>query len=325
MATIKRILVPTDFSENATSVFDFVKETAQNYNATVDLIHVIPRLSYLKVSRDTLGNPFEDKNKYARLRDELKIKLDNELKEHVPEENRGRTFVKHEDKPGSGIVKHAQSGERYDLIMISSRGRGNSVFKRGSVTEKLIRLASTPVLSVNKGYDHEIKTVLVPTDGSKVSLEALPMALLIAEQNNAAITLYSVSEHEGGLVRATGKQPYRFTIDQIKDAIYKGLREYVKDGKNVLSFISELSPGSEVIKLKNGDRQAIELAIVVERGPSAHAAIVGFALENAQVVVMGTHGRSGMANLFVGSTTEKVARQLKLPVLTIKPKFTRRK
>src|SRR5699024_6489873 len=96
---IKKILVPTDFSENASVVFDFVKETAQRYGSTVDLIHIIPRLSYLTVSRDALGNPFEDKDRYRELRASLEKRLLEDMENHIPEENRGRVFLKYEKWP----------------------------------------------------------------------------------------------------------------------------------------------------------------------------------------------------------------------------------
>src|SRR5699024_5559571 len=113
----------------------FVRETAERYEAQVDLIHIIPRLSYLSVSRDALGNPFEDKDKYSRLREQLSERLEKDFKSQIPEENQGQTYLYYEHKPSEGIINHAQK-EKYDLIMIASRGRGESLFSRGSVTER---------------------------------------------------------------------------------------------------------------------------------------------------------------------------------------------
>lgn len=58
---------------------------------------------------------------------------------------------------------------------------------------------------------------------------------------------------------------------------------------------------------------------IVEGKPAA--AIVRFAAEHgAQLIVMGTHGREGLAHLFAGSVTERVVRTAQCPVLTVRPK-----
>ena len=58
---------------------------------------------------------------------------------------------------------------------------------------------------------------------------------------------------------------------------------------------------------------------MIEKGVSAHIGIEEYAPSHADVVVMATHGHSGLAHFFLGSTTEKVAQSLDMPVLTVKP------
>jgi nucleotide-binding universal stress UspA family protein len=65
----------------------------------------------------------------------------------------------------------------------------------------------------------------------------------------------------------------------------------------------------------------INVQTVIKKRISAHYAITEYAEEHAHIVVMATHGRSGLSHLLLGSTAEKVARHLKLPVLTVKPDF----
>jgi nucleotide-binding universal stress UspA family protein len=61
--------------------------------------------------------------------------------------------------------------------------------------------------------------------------------------------------------------------------------------------------------------------MAIERGISAHHAITEYAAQNADMVIMTTHGRSGLSHLFLGSTAEKVVRHVKLPLITVKPEF----
>lgn len=324
MAKIKKILIPTDFSENADSVFDFAEETAANYKAKVDLLHVVPRLSYLKVNRDALGNPFDDKDKYSEFRKGLEKKMQARLAERLPKAHRGKVYIINQERPVNGIINHADK-EKYDLIMIASRGWGNSVFTRGSVTEKLIRTAQTPVLSVNKGYDHDINTVLVPTDGSRTSLEALPMALLIAAQNKASIKLLRVSIFDSARPKIAGMSSYRFTDEELKENLMNTLTSFVGENENRLVFAKSPNTEDKFLEIKNDVGEVVKVEMEVDKGESAYAAIVDYAEECAQVVVIATHGRSAMAHLFIGSTTEKVVRHLKMPVLTIKPKSMKSK
>ncbi len=319
MAAIKKILVPTDFSANAASAYQFAVETADNYGAKIDFIHIIPKMAYFNLSQKGFSKTFRNRQEYETFKNELHKELEKELEKHIPEARRGQVFVKREDRPASGIVKHSQK-EKYDLIIVASRGRGNSSFTRGGVTERLIRVAKTPVLSVNKNYNPEIKNILMPTDGSAVSLEALPMAYLVAAQNNASITLLSISKFDVAQIELEGTSAYGYTEDKIREDILGGLREFVAKDSNELSFVDGNTFKEGKIQIANKSGRVVNLSTVIQKGVSAHAGIVEYALKNAQLVVMATHGRSSLANLLIGSNAEKVARYLRMPVLTVKPR-----
>lgn len=320
MPQIKKILVPTDFSENASAVYQFAQKTAESYGAVVDFIHIIPKMHYFNVSLSSLDYTFESGKMYPKLEEEATEKLQEEMKSHLNESIRGKAIVKIENRPSSGIADHAKKGN-YDLILMAARGQHESEFLRGSVTEKVIRYAETPVLTVNKAYDRDIKTIIVPTDGSNVSMEALSMALLIASYRKAEITLLSVSEYDGAMIKVEGESSYKFTNAELKLKVFKALEEFVKQNSNQLSFVNEPEDVDAVFQLKNASGQQGSLRLHVEKGTSAHQEIIDYAKENAQLVVMGTHGRSGLANFFLGSTAERVVRHLKMPVMTVKPGF----
>ncbi len=319
MIKIKRILVPTDFSESARSVYQQVCDTAENYQAKVDMIHIVPLIPYFGIiSPDAMDNPFTDEVKSKQVHAILQAKLEEELETYFPESVRGKVFVKDAQRPSAGIVAHAKA-EGYDLITIASRGRGNSVFSRGTVTEKLIRLARTPVLSANNDFDNTINTIVMPTDASRVSLEALPWAMLVAERNKAKIELLGVSVFDSGIIKLAGASSYRYKDFEIKEFIFEALKKYVESNTEGISFVGEPSVDKDSFKLQMATHEPVDLSIVVERGTSAHSVIVSYAREQADVVVMATHGRHAVANLFLGSTTEKVLKQLRKPVLTTKP------
>lgn len=319
MANIKKILVPTDFSENSLSVFKFVKTTAKNYGAKVDLIYILQEASPLfEFTRDPLGNVFSEKKQYTKIRENLITKLEKIMNDEVEEAYRGKVMVFNENSPSSAIAKHAEK-EGYDLIMIASRGWGNSIFKRGSVTEKLIRHSSTPVLSVNKGYDPDIRKILVPTDGSRASFAALPLALTVAEKNKASIDLLNIYVYESFTARTIGGDPGRYTLQEMQEFVMKNLKEFVSNNPHRLQFVEEPTSSTDAFKLKNKEGHTTTITIQAQKAFSAQEAIIGYANDNAQLVIIATRGRNAVSNLFVGSTTEKVARHLKMPVITQRP------
>src|SRR5699024_5165111 len=106
MPKIKKILVPSDFSDNASAVYNLVRKTAEKYDAQVDLMHVIPEIEYLKVGSDTLGNPYSIQDDYVKLRQELTDQLEKTIKREIPEQHRGQAFVKDSIKATRGIIDH---------------------------------------------------------------------------------------------------------------------------------------------------------------------------------------------------------------------------
>lgn len=318
MAEIKKILVPTDFSKNASSAYPFAIETAENYGAQIDLIHIIPKMAYFNLSPKGFSKTFRNRQEYEAFKNELLRELQEEMKNNIPEALQGEVSVKREDRAASGIAQHANRGD-YDLIIVANRGRGNSSFTRGGVTERLVRISKIPLLSVTRDYSPKIETILMPTDGSAVSLEALPMAYLVAAQNNAAIRLLSISKFDIAQIQLEGTSAYGYTEDKIREDVLNGLREFVARDSNQLSFVEGDEFRDDNIQIKNKSGVVVDIDIVIQKGVSAHAGIVRYAIENAQLVVMATHGRSALANLLVGSNAEKVARYLKMPVLTIRP------
>lgn len=324
MLTIKKILVPTDFSENSYSILPMAKKTAAKFGAKVDLIHIIPDSPYFTGARESLSELFGADEKIqssAELKEHLAEKLKTTINHHIPEENRGQTFIYKGGRAEAEIVKHTRK-ENYDLIMVASRGMGNSLFSRGSVTEGLIQFSDIPVLSSNRDLDSEISTIVFPTDGSKISFEALPIALKFAEKYNASIQLMGVVVFDRADTTLTGKgaRMQEYAINQFRQDVFSNLNAYVNEHGDHLIFEVKPSVDNSVFKLKLKNEKSINLSLHFKEGVSAYSAIVAYSLSYGQLVVMTTHGRSGLAHFFIGSTAEKVARNLEMPVLTVKPK-----
>lgn len=322
MMNINKILVATDFSENAVPAYIHAQEIARNHGAMVDFIHVIPTLKYFNESLSRLGMPLDmGDDFYPTLQKEATHRLQELMQDYIKEEYKGDPIAKIDRKASSAIVEVAAKGD-YDLIVIASKGGHASTYLRGSTTEKVIRHSPIPVFTVDKGLEGEgLRRILVPTDGSVVSMAAFPMALTMARAYNAEITLFHVMTQHGELLDDEGFNEQQSDEMNTYEALMRTLEKYLmKDGRSEVELLRGKVDYEDQIVLTDGASSfTVNLHTVLEKGTSVGENIRKHAVEHSDLVVMATHGHGGMAHFFLGSTTERVVRHLDMPVLAVKP------
>lgn len=327
MKKIKKILVPTDFSDNAPFAYRHAQEIANRFGAKIDLIHVIPTLKYFNESIAKLEAPLNimDEELYPSAQKEAQKRLQRAMDENLTDESEGEAIVHIDRKPSTTIVEVAKT-EGYDLIVMPSKGRHNSNLLRGSTTSKVIRHSEVPVFTVDAGLTAEgLKKILVPTDGSIVSFSALPFALTIADIYGAEILLFHVEELYGSPLNYESRNPNKTDKVNTYEALIDHLEDYlISEGlEDVQIARGEVNFEDQFIITEGVSSRRINFNTVIQKGVSAHLGIEEYASENADIVVMATHGHSGLTHFFLGSTTEKVAQMLDKPVLTIKPDLSK--
>ena len=322
MKEIKKILVPTDFSEQADAAYNHAQEIAKKFGAKIDLIHIIPTIKYFHESISNMGFPIDmDGDLYPSVQEEAIGKMGEIMKEHIEEEYRGESICKIDRTSAARIVDVANKGG-YDLIVMASRGRHATHLLRGSTTEKVIRHSEIPVFTVDARLSKEgVNRILFPTDGSTISFSALPIALSLAETYEAEIVLFHVVELYGSALESDRPDPKKSDEVNIYTTLMKRLSDYLTDEKDSNIEISRREEDFEdkFVVTNGASSRTVHLRTVVAKGVSAHHGIEDYAVDNADIVVMATHGHSGFAHLFLGSTTEKVAQHLTIPVVTVKP------
>lgn len=315
MFKTKRILIPTDFSKNAVQTYAYAKAFAQNNNTKIDLVYIIQSLSYLEISREVAHYPLDVKEITKRMEQQFIDELQQELESNFDEDLRGQVYIKHSVKAVKGILEQLEE-EQYDLVIMGSRGRGESDLMRGSTTQQLVRSSPVPVLSFKKDFNPEKGNVLVPTDGSLVSLKALLVALSLVQEANFQV--YSVVDLDFDAVGYAPPAPdmYRTLLNERKKDIIENIRELMAYSDQ---FDYKVGTAMNAVLIEDENGREIQIEIIIENRASAYRAILDYAEENADMVVMTTRGRSGFKRIVIGSVTEKVVRHLDIPICTIKP------
>lgn len=137
-----------------------------------------------------------------------------------------------------------------------------------------------------------IKRILVPVDFSKASLAGLDYAVQLAKRFKATLAVLFVVE------------PLYYAGD-----LGLFLEEQQRFGREELSRLSS--------RLK---KRHLKCRTVVQTGVPYQMIAAEAERWNADVIVLATHGRSGLSHLVMGSVAEKVVRTARCPVLTLRPR-----
>lgn len=146
MYSVKKILVPIDFSDYSISALRYAVNFAEHFNAKIYLVYVVePAVYPADFSMGQVSIPSMDVDLNARAEEELKKLAKAEFIDHVETE----VFIK-SGKPFVEIIETA-SEKDIDLIIIATHGHtGVEHLLFGSTAEKVVRKAPCPVLTIRE-------------------------------------------------------------------------------------------------------------------------------------------------------------------------------
>ncbi len=322
MIRFKKILVPTDFSKNAEGAFTAAQKIADVFGGKVDFLHVVPTIKYLNESIKKIGVPLDmNKDIYPKIFEESEQMLKDAMDSYLKDENRGEHKVIIDRKPSETISKYASSHD-YDLIVMGAKGKHETSMMRGSTTEKVIRKSKVPVFSVEGDFDQKnIKNIVIPTDASPLSFTAFPMGVALADTFKADLTLFHVVELYGNSTAIVAPKPNQGELNSIYENLIERLNNFLDDRGIELIHIQRSGVVFEdTVTISDGDNsRSVQLHTKIVRGISAHYEIENYVGDEADLLIMATHGHSGLAHLILGSTAEKVAQYVDKPIITVRP------
>jgi len=206
-----------------------------------------------------------------------------------------------EGEDSYAYVTEEATRNKSTMIIMGRRGRkGLKRLVMGSTTARVIGHAPCSVLVVPRAAKVEFKSIVVATDGSKYSAAAASEAIGIAKRNNAKITALAV-------VPADIAMPTDVDFAAVQ-------REKLAD--------QELAVAEKHAKaVKDAAQQeGVDVKAFVVTGKPADAIIETAKEQNADLIVVGSHGRAGLEKLLLGSVTERVIVLASSAVLVVKGK-----
>jgi len=287
---VKKILVATDFSTHADRALEHALALARLFESTVELFTsaYIPPQALAAMATGMSPTWIQE------ARDQAHEQLET-LAAKLRSQGVRVSCSASTDEPSSAICARADE-IRADLIAIGTRGHtGIAHVVFGSIAERVARLAHSSVLTAHDdspkpgGY----RRVLVPTDFSPDADLALAWARVIVEKTGGKLIVQhsydmpALMTGGAALARASIQKSLETSAHERLEALRATL-----SGCDVETSVSHGRPD----------------AAILEAAESA----------KADLIVMGTRGRTGLAHIVMGSTAERVLRRSHVPVVTLK-------
>jgi nucleotide-binding universal stress UspA family protein len=308
----RRMLVPLDGSELAEVVFPYIKELAARLEIDVILLQVAgPVLGQFgPMRRAYIDRVIEIVRREIRdIQSDIGTRLETK-----PIEVRGELV---EGYPAEVILRYAEENE-VDLIALATHGySGLKRWGIGSVASKVLSASKIPIWLIRAGIIEEkpydewpSTTLLVPLDGSELAESVLPHIEILAKQRSTKpveVVLLRVAE--------SPTMPSYFGPELSGMSLNWGeyvQQEEVRRKKLAVEYLDKIET-----QLKNSD---VSVRSEVLEGKTSDE-IINFATKNPfTIIVMATHGRSGLGRLVYGSVAATLLNSVTCPILLIKPK-----
>ena len=294
MTKIKTILVPVDFSTPSRAALQSAACLAEKYGSSLIVL-------YVAESSRSLDNVFSANPQMADT--DLRTFVDEEVEELVP--------VKFQIASGKAWVRIVEAAKNLgvDLIVTGTHGEGGLTHALlGSTAERVVRHAPCSTLIVHPGRSLDLAKrraamkILVPLDFSAQSKSALEQAAGWAKKFDAKIDLLHVTPSVVSLASYQG-------ID------FSPLQEQWQ------------AVGKKMLQTWNTRLRARKIAgqPVLSSGRPANEIIAQAKKSGTDLIVISTHGYTGLEHALMGSTAEQVVRQAPCPVLVVRPPIQKKR
>jgi nucleotide-binding universal stress UspA family protein len=288
---LETIVVGTDFSEDARAAFRWAIDIAHERGARIVLTHAA-----------AIAMPFVpevlpmDDRWYRAMEEGARAQLGSWAELARSKNVAVETVLEWE--PAATSVLALAKNRRADLLIVGTRGlTGWRHLVLGSVAARIVRRACCPVVTVHAGTTphRPVRTILLPTDLSDDAARAAEAATRVfGDAKDRRVVLLHVYRYPMVFSNA----PAFVLTHEIAD--------FVRDTRAQLGMLAE-----------RFRERGIAAEVIIEEGIPSQSILKHAGEMNVDLIAMGTHGRSGLDRLFLGSTAERVLPEAPCPVLTV--------
>lgn len=302
----KRILVPIDFSRPSLKAISYALAISRQFGADVHLLHVVDTTQYLPPTLLTLPLiPQTERNR----------RLMKRLKAVALKHRTNANVSALEPRTGTAYEEICVTARelKADLIVIATHGyTGYKHMFLGSTAERVVQHSSCPVLVVRLHARHwngstaprtrdgfQLTKILAPTDFSDCSQLAFDYAAQLARDFKAELRLvHVINPHAYPFGDKYAALDAAQLMREAADAAQKQMRSMAARFNRRYSV--RVMHGSPAIEICNAANEDVDL------------------------IVISTHGRTGLGHFLIGSTSERVVRHARCPVLVIPARKNRK-
>ena len=296
---ILKIVATTDFSDESRCGVRYAVALAEKLGAAVTLLHVLEPPSRMAGMEAVV---------LVREESEVVALARAQLATLVKREGRGDVAVTFSVLTGEPFHEIASAARQQmaDLIVIATHGyTGFEHVLLGSTAERVVRHAPCSVLTVStrtqpkrtgKTPAFKLKKILVPIDFSNPSKDALPRATLLAAHFGAELVLLHIAE--------------KFPIDYLLG------RELMNE--TIMPLIKQAEADLEQMAENVSQSTGLNVSAVVSDGKPFEGICQTAKTLGADLIVLTTHGYTGLKHVWLGSTAERVVRHAPCPVLVVR-------
>jgi len=311
-ARLQSLLLATDLSTRSDRAFHRAVELARTNKALLTVLHVIPdelNPDYADALKASARAALEKQVSQAMAAGEFNV--DIAVKGGLDEEKILNQVREGAARGDFSVEVRIEAGSIYDIIIQTATAANADIVIcgdhhklmigdewLGSTMDRVLRFGNRPVLVVKSEPADSYKNVVVAVDFSEVSAEALAFAYTAFP--SAKLTLFNAAE--------TSFSGFLSGADTSQDALDKRREELRQFSETVLSRARTAS-GANVP----------DVSLEVRQGAAVNVLDQYVADNNVDLVVVGTHGRTGLRRAILGSVAESSIARLNCDVLAVRP------
>ena len=294
---LRSIVAATDLSATAGTALEWAQALAIDHRADLHLVHAANLTGW---STDYLEID-------ARIPTQVLEATRSKLEELAASDRRSDLEMTTEVVLGDPceVILSAASSRHADLVVVGTRGeRGLDYLLLGSTAQRVVQRSPCPVLTVHPQAaekERPIRKILVATDFSPEADAALQtsLTLLRGVSSETGILLlhaylvpYELLDTDGFVSAAAGMEQWQTAQSDVEQRLAKCAQSLAETGVTVTTLGLEGYPPE----------------IIIDKARE----------HTVDLIAMGTHGRTGLSHVLLGSTAERVIHRAPCPVLTVR-------